>query len=128
MLSAVADRFGIWGAAGQRGVAWGNWANFVNYTQQLNAYANHFIAEILSVLATIFEITFAVLLFMGYKTRLAALGTGLLMLLFALAMAVSSSIKAPLDYSVFTSAAAAFLLSAVGESSFALDNNFKKPR
>jgi len=25
MLSAVADRFGLWGAPGDPGVAWGNW-------------------------------------------------------------------------------------------------------
>ena len=31
-LSAVADRFGWWGAFGQLNVAWGNFARFVEYT------------------------------------------------------------------------------------------------
>ena len=35
-LSAVADRFGWWGASGQPNVAWGNFASFVAYTGRLN--------------------------------------------------------------------------------------------
>ena len=35
-LSAVADRFGLWGAYGQPNVSWGNYARFVDYTAQLN--------------------------------------------------------------------------------------------
>lgn len=127
MLSAVADRFGFWGPAGSPGVAWGNWHNFILYTQQLNAFAPESVAEVLGVLATLAEISLSILLIIGYKTRIAAVGTGFLMLLFASAMSVSSSVKAPLDYSVLTSAAAAFLLSAVGITSFALDNYRRRP-
>ncbi len=32
-LSAVADRFGLWG---KEVSAWGNWENFIAYTQKLN--------------------------------------------------------------------------------------------
>ena len=35
-LSAVADRFGLWGVYGQPNVAWGNYARFVAYTAKLN--------------------------------------------------------------------------------------------
>jgi hypothetical protein len=35
-LSAVADRFGWWGAFGQPNVAWGNFARFVASTGKLN--------------------------------------------------------------------------------------------
>jgi hypothetical protein len=31
-LSAVADRFGLWGAYGQPNVAWGDFSRFVAYT------------------------------------------------------------------------------------------------
>ena len=31
-LSAVADRFGLWGPHGAKNVAWGNFAQFVEYT------------------------------------------------------------------------------------------------
>ncbi|MCD9577297.1 DoxX family membrane protein [Flavobacterium soyae] len=122
MLSAVADRFGLWGAPGSNGVAWGNWENFVVYTQTLNSFANKATAEILGSIATFFEILLSLLLIFGFKTRIAALGTALLLFLFAFSMAVSVSVKAPLDYSVWTSAAAALLLANIGKTSFAVDN------
>lgn len=122
MLSAVADRFGIWGAPGSNGVAWGNWENFVMYTQTLNPYANKATAEILGGIATFLEVLLSLLLLFGFKTRIAALGTTFLLFLFGFAMAVSVSVKAPFDYSVWTSAAAALLLANIGKSSFAVDN------
>lgn len=122
MLSAVADRFGLWGAPGEPGVAWGNWENFITYTQTLNAFASKSLAGILGSLATLFEIVFGLCLIIGFKTRITALGTAGLLFLFAVAMAVSSTIKAPLDYSVLTSSAAALVLSALERTSFSLDN------
>jgi hypothetical protein len=35
-LSAVADRFGLWGALGAPHVAWGDFAHFITYTATLN--------------------------------------------------------------------------------------------
>ncbi|OMQ13122.1 DoxX family protein [[Flexibacter] sp. ATCC 35103] len=122
MLSAVADRFGLWGAPGDPGVAWGNWENFIAYTQTLNPFVSKPIAGILGILATSFEIVFGILLIIGFKTRIIALGTSALMFLFALSMAISVSIKAPFDYSVLTSSAAALLLAAIGKTSFSVDN------
>jgi len=122
MLSAVADRFGLWGAPGDPGVVWGNWENFIAYTHTLNSFVSQSVAAILGVLATFFEITFGFLLIFGFKTKYAALGTFLLMMLFVISMTISVSVKSALDYSVLTSAAAALLLSAIGKTSFALDN------
>ena len=122
MLSAVADRFGFWGAPGAPGVAWGNWGNFIVYTQTLNSFASKSVAEILGALATFFEVVFGITLIIGFKTRFSALGTSALLLLFAIAMATSSTIKAPFDYSVLTSSAAALLLSVIGKTAFAIDN------
>jgi uncharacterized membrane protein YphA (DoxX/SURF4 family) len=122
MLSAVADRFGLWGAPGNPGVAWGNWENFIAYTHTLNPFVSKSIAGILGILATSFEIVFGIFLIIGFKTRIIALGTSALMLLFALSMAISVSIKAPFDYSVLTSSAAALLLAAIGKTSFSVDN------
>ncbi|MDQ6469776.1 DoxX family membrane protein [Flavobacterium sp. LHD-80] len=121
MLSAVADRFGFWGAPGAPGVAWGNWDNFIAYTQTLNSFASKSLAGILGALATFFEITFGLLLIIGFKTKYAALGTAGLMFLFALTMTFAISIKAPLDYSVFTSFAAALTLSSIEKTTFSLD-------
>ncbi|MBF4491279.1 DoxX family membrane protein [Flavobacterium sp. MR2016-29] len=122
MLSAVADRFGLWGAPGSAGVAWENWENFVIYTHTLNPFASKPAAEILGGIATFFEILFSLLLFAGFRTRITAFGTACLMLIFAVSMAISVSIKAPFDYSVLTSAAAALLLSTIDRTCFAVDN------
>src|SRR5262249_55933383 len=35
-LSAVADRFGLWGQPGSRGVSWGDMAHFYDYTAEVN--------------------------------------------------------------------------------------------
>ena len=38
-LSAVADRFGLWGPFGQPNVGWGNFSRFLEYTATVNPYA-----------------------------------------------------------------------------------------
>jgi hypothetical protein len=38
-LSAVADRFGLWGPIGAPHVAWGAWQPFVDYVAKLNWFA-----------------------------------------------------------------------------------------
>ena len=35
-LSAVADRFGLWGPPGTPGVSWGAWEPFLTYVAKLN--------------------------------------------------------------------------------------------
>lgn len=111
-LSAVADRFGFWGAAGSPGVSWGNWQNFVAYSNQLNAFASPQIGAFLAAIATFLEILFALLLVVGYQLRLTALASAALLFVFALSMTFSIGIKAPFDYSVWTSATACLLLYA----------------
>src|ERR1700756_2876131 len=43
LLSAVADRFGLWGVYGQPNVSWGNYARFVDYTAELNWFLPAFL-------------------------------------------------------------------------------------
>lgn len=107
-LSAVADRFGYWGAPGAQGVAWGNFENFIAYTATLNPFLPSAFIPTLAWTATIAEIVLAALLALGVMPRLVAFASGTLLLLFALAMTFTVGIKAPLDYSVFTASAAAF--------------------
>ena len=114
-LSAVADRFGLWGAPGQANIAWGNFANFLQYTGVLTPWAPKALVPFLGGAATTLEIIFALALLIGYKAKWAALGSALLLLIFALSMAATTGLKSPLDYSVFTASAAAFLLFAMAE-------------
>lgn len=108
LFSAVADRFGLWS---KELSAWGNWDNFIAYTQKLNPWVPNFAINIVGGLATFLEVIFAIGLLTNLKTSLVAKGTGFLLLLFGLAMTFSLNVKVPLDYSVFVGAAGAFALS-----------------
>jgi uncharacterized membrane protein YphA (DoxX/SURF4 family) len=120
-LSAVADRFGIWGAYGQPHVAWGNFARFVNYTHILTPVFPMSVSVFFAWAATGAETVFAILLLTGWRIRAISMLSGLLLLAFAISMALSLGIKAPLDYSVFTAAAAALVLSCRVPDRFTLD-------
>ena len=111
-LSAVADRFGVWGAPGQPGVAWGDFAHFQIYAAQVNAFLRPPLIPLVAWIATIMEAGLGVMLIVGLCTRAAAVASGGLLLLFALAMTVSLGIKKPFEYSVFSASAGAFLLAA----------------
>ncbi len=109
-LSAVADRFGFWGNAGESGVAWGNFESFEAYVAFLNPYLNLALVPLISWVVTLLEIGLAVLLIIGLYLRFTALVSAFLLLSFALSMTLISGVKAPFDYSVFTAASAAILL------------------
>ena len=109
-LSASADRFGLWP---KNVSAWGNWESFVNYTKSLNPFAPDSLVPFLAYTATGLEIALGVLLLTNFQTKWVARASSALLLLFALSMTFSISIKTPLDYSVFTGSAAAFALSVL---------------
>jgi len=109
-LSAVADRFGLWGAPGSANVSWGNFANFLDYTALLNPWAPKAAILYIGGLATVLEVMFAIGLIFGFRIRLTALGSAILLFIFGLAMTFAFGIKSPLDYSVFSASAAAFLI------------------
>lgn len=117
MLSAVADRFGFWG----KNSAWGNWENFEKYTKQLTFFLPESLGTFSAYVATFFEILFPLMLILGFKTKIAAYGTGSLLLIFALSMTVALGVKAPLDYSVWIGIAAAFLLATQQKYNFSID-------
>lgn len=111
-LSAVADRFGFWGMPGTPGVAWGDWAHFLNYTGRLNWFLPGSFIPMVGAVATLAEIGLALFLLIGVWPRCTALASGVLLLLFALAMTFALGIKAPLGYSVYVGATASFYLAA----------------
>lgn len=125
-LSAVADRFGFWGLPGSNGVVWGNWKNFVEYSNSVNSFVPKSMGETLAVLATSLEIILPLLLLVGYKLKQVAFISGLLLFSFALAMTISFGVKPPFDYSVWTGAGACFLLSCIGTYRYSLDDLLNK--
>ncbi len=112
-LSAVADRFGLWGGPGSQGVAWGSIENYESYVGQLAWFAPAALVPVLGWIATIAEISIAAGLLIGWQLRWFALAASLLLLAFAVAMGGALGPKPPLDYSVLSAAAAALLLFAI---------------
>jgi putative oxidoreductase len=105
-LSGIADRFGFYSG---RNVGYGNFAGFVSYTAKVNSFMPASTIPFLAWAATAAEFFLGLALVLGLWVRWAALGSALLLILFGTAMAVSFGIKSPLDYSVFSASAAAFL-------------------
>jgi len=124
-LSAVADRFGFWS---KEVSAWGNWGNFLAYTQSLNPVIPQSFIPFIGWASTLLEIVFGVCLIIGLKTSFTAKLSGWLLLLFALAMTFTRGIKAPLDYSVYAASAAAFGLSLIKEKFLEIDSLLKKSK
>jgi uncharacterized membrane protein YphA (DoxX/SURF4 family) len=112
-LSAVADRFGLWGPPGSPGVAWGDLTQFNAYVAKLNWFIPAGLIPVVGWASTVAETGLALALLIGWNLRWVSLASALLLLSFAATMTVALGPKAPLDFSVFTAAAAAFLLFAV---------------
>lgn len=118
-LSAVADRFGL---CREEISTWGNWENFLSYTKLINPWVPESVIPAIGTIATGAEIVFAFFLLIGFKTELFAKLSGILLLLFALAMTFSIGIKSAFDYSVFIASAGAFALSLMKEKYIELDS------
>jgi uncharacterized membrane protein YphA (DoxX/SURF4 family) len=117
-LSAVAGRFNLWRKHASVAQAW---SSFINYTAEVNSFLPANMIASTAVLATVLESLLALMLIAGFKTNYASLGSGILLLLFALAMTYSSGIKEPLDYSVFAASAGAFVLASMPVCNWSID-------
>ena len=127
-LSAVADRFGLWGLYGEPNVAWGNYARFVAYTAKLNWFLPAATIPALAIISSAAEIVFGLLLVLGWKTRTIALLSGVLLTTFALAMTMALGVKAPLDLSVFSAAGGALLLATSANFPFSFDELVRRSK
>lgn len=108
-LSATADRFGWW----TYHIAWGDWESFLAYVKLLIPWAPQRLIQPAAILATLAEVIFAIFLLVGWKVNLFAKLSGILLLVFAVAMWTSTGIKTVFDASVFAAAGAAFGLSTM---------------
>ena len=120
-LCAGLDRFGVWGPPGAPDIGWGDWQHFMQYAHKLMFFLPYSVAEIFAALASGLEILFAIMLIAGFWTRWAAIGSGVLLLGFALAMTAALGVAAPLNYSVFTASAGSFLLSTLPAYRWSVD-------
>ena len=125
-IYAVLDRIGWLGPADGKNIAWGNWEAFLDYTHILLPVLNRAQSDIFGWIATIAEVAFGILLIIGYKTRLAALGSFSLLLGFGVCMTLSLGLKAPFNYSVFSASAGALLLTCLSDYKCSIDNLLNK--
>src|SRR3954463_8148109 len=112
-LSAVADRFGLWGPPGTPGVGGGGFDPFLAYTGQLLWFLPAGLVPAAGWAATVLEVALAVGLLAGVRVRAFALASGLLLTASAAAMTVALGPEPPLSYSVWSAAAGAFLLASL---------------
>lgn len=120
-LSAVGDRFGLWGAFGQPNVEWGNYSRFLDYTHTLNWYWPAGMIPALGTAATGAEILFGLLVLVGWHTRLAARLSGSLLIVFATTMTIALGVKSVLNYAVLTGIGGSFLLANCEIFPFSVD-------
>lgn len=115
-LSAVADRFGLWGPPGAANVDWGAWKPFVDHTRLLAFYLPQSLAPLAAIFATLAEVVLGVWLLVRWRTRAAAYASAALLLTFALSMTFAVGVRNPLNYATFTAAAAAVALAVLKTS------------
>lgn len=106
------DRFGVLGPPGTPGVSWGTFARFIAYAGVLNWFAPHALVPAIAWIDTALELALACALLFGLWLRPVSIVSGFLLLAYAVTMAKANGIGAPFAYSVFTAAAAAFMLAA----------------
>jgi uncharacterized membrane protein YphA (DoxX/SURF4 family) len=120
-LSAVADRFGLWGAFGQPNVEWGNYSRFLEYTHSLNWYWPAGSIPVLGAIATGAEVLFGLFVLIGWHTRVAARLSGLLLIVFATTMTIALGVKSVLNFAVLTGIGGSFLLANCASFPFSVD-------
>jgi hypothetical protein len=98
-LSAVADRFGLWGPPGTPEVAWGGFDPSLAYTGKLLWFLPASLVSAAGWAATVQEVALAVGLLAGVRLRAVALASAVLL--------------SPLSSSVWSAAAGAFLLASL---------------
>jgi uncharacterized membrane protein YphA (DoxX/SURF4 family) len=109
-------------------VAWGKYARFVAYVAKLNWFLPAATIPALGIISTAAETLFGVLLVLGWKTRITALLSGVLLITFAVTMTMALGVKAPLDASVFSAAGGALLLGTCANFPFSLDDLLRRNR
>ncbi|MDQ2635949.1 MAG: DoxX family protein [Actinomycetota bacterium] len=117
-LSAVADRFGLWGDAGTSQVGWGNFEAFTQYVQTLAPYLPTALVTVTAWGVTVVETLLGGTLLLGVKVRWAALGSAATLFVFAVSMFIFGGFETPLSASVFTATAAALLLMLAPSASY----------
>jgi hypothetical protein len=113
-LSGVADRFGAWGRYGSPNVSWGDFQHFVARVQTYVPHASPSLALVVAWVSTVLDSALALGLLIGVRTRTMAIGSGMLLVGYAVAVAISpAGLHATFASGLLGLAAASMLLAAV---------------
>lgn len=115
-LSAVADRFGLWGAPGTPNVGWGAFEPFLAYTKTLLWFVPASLVPAAGWMATVLEVILGIGLLFGVRLAVVALASGVLLSSFAITMTIALGPEPAFSYSVWSAAAGAFVLAALSSS------------
>jgi uncharacterized membrane protein YphA (DoxX/SURF4 family) len=121
----VMDRLGLMGPPGSPNVSWGDWKHFIIYANTLMPFLNHFMASIMSAIATASEAIFGISLIIGFRIKQISFGAAILTLIFGLCMAVFIGLMAPFNYPVFVFTGAGLVLSGIGYYKWSIDDYLK---
>ena len=117
-LSGVADRFGAWGRFGAPNVSWGDFQHFVSRVQTYVPHASPSLALVVAWVSTVLDSALALGLLIGVRTRTMAIGSAILLVGYALVVAMSpAGLHAVFAYGFFGLAGASMLLAAVVDDS-----------
>jgi len=120
-LSAVLDRFGVYGAAGTPGVSWGNFRIFTVFTGMVNSFLPTGVIPTLAVVETFIEAVLGVAMLVGAGLRVAVWASTALLFLFATAMTVSLGLASQFAYAVFVFAAGCWVLATMDTTFVSVD-------
>jgi len=121
-ITPVLDRLGFLGPFGTKNIEWGNWDNFINYTGTLMPFLDKPSVNIMGILATLAEAAIGILLIIGFKTRLAAISSFFLTLIFASTMSIFLGLKVPINFATFPVCTASLLLATIPVYKWSIDN------
>lgn len=116
----MADRFGLWGAAGTGDVYWGDFDPFLAEVSTLAPYLPDPLVDVTGWAVTVAELVLGLALLLGVAIRWSSAASAALLVIFGVSMLVFSGFEAPLNASVFSAAAAALLLSLAPDGTYAL--------
>lgn len=121
LFGSVGDRLGWFGGPGAPGVSWGNFANFIIYTGQVNAFLPAAVIPALAVIESIVEGVLGLALLVGVGGRATLLASTLLLLLFGVAMSVSLGLMSQFPFAVFVLAAGGWVLANADATFLSID-------
>lgn len=125
-ITPVLDRLGFLGSLGGRNIEWGNWSNFINYTGTMMPFLGRAAVNVMGILATVAETAIGISLIIGFKTRLAAIGSFLLTLTFAFMMSLFLGLKLPINFATFPVCTASLLLATIPAYEWSIDRFFMR--